>query len=43
MSASSENGSGRIVLMAAHCAGMVDLVALPVGVGTLISEYKFDP
>jgi MFS family permease len=43
MSASTENWSGRIVLMAAHCAGMVDLVALPVWVGTLISEYKFDP
>ncbi len=34
---------GRGVLMAAHCAGMVDLVALPVWVGTLISQYKFDP
>jgi predicted MFS family arabinose efflux permease len=43
MNASTENWSGRIVLMAAHCAGMVDLVALPVWVGTLISEYKFDP
>ena len=43
MNASTENGSGRTVLMAAHCAGMVDLVAIPVGVGTLISEYRFDP
>lgn len=31
------------MLMAAHCAGMVDLVALPVWVGTLIAHYKLDP
>jgi predicted MFS family arabinose efflux permease len=43
MKPSTENWSGRIPLMIAHCAGMVDLVALPVWVGTLISEYKFDP
>ena len=29
--------------MVAHCTGMVDLVALPVWVGTLIASYKFDP
>jgi len=34
---------GRIALMVAHCAGMVDLVALPVWVGTLVSHYKLDP
>lgn len=34
---------GRAALMVAHCAGMVDLVALPVWVGTLISVYRFDP
>src|SRR6187549_1777268 len=34
---------GRIALMVAHCAGMVDLVALPVWVGTLIARYRFDP
>jgi predicted MFS family arabinose efflux permease len=34
---------GRAALMAGHCAGMVDLVALPVWVGTLISVYRFDP
>lgn len=33
----------RIALMVAHCAGMVDLVALPVWVGTLISRFKLDP
>lgn len=34
---------GRVCLMAAHCAGMVDLVALPIWVGALISHYKLDP
>lgn len=33
---------GRIALMVAHCAGMVDLVALPVWIGTLVAYYKFD-
>src|SRR3954471_17044720 len=40
---SPDNWSGRIALMVAHCAGMVDLVALPVWVGTLIARYGFDP
>ena len=39
----TESFRGRAVLMVAHCAGMVDMVALPVWVGTLISAYKFDP
>lgn len=34
---------GRIALIAGHCAGMVDLVALPVWVGTLVAFRKFDP
>lgn len=34
---------GRVALMLAHCAGMVDLVALPVWVGTLMGHYRFDP
>lgn len=34
---------GRAALMVGHCAGMVDLVALPVWVGTLMSVYRFDP
>lgn len=34
---------GRTALAVAQCAGMVDLVALPVWVGTLIQYYKFDP
>lgn len=39
---STENWQGRLALMAAHCAGMVALVALPVLVGTLIAQYGFD-
>jgi len=34
---------GTAALMVAHCAGMLDLVALPVWVGTLTSAYKLDP
>lgn len=39
----TDNFTGRCVLMVAHCAGMLDLVALPVWVGTLISRYGLDP
>lgn len=39
----TESWAGRIALMVAHCAGMVDLVALPVWVGTLIANYELDP
>lgn len=39
----TEKWPGRIALLVGHCAGMVDLVALPVWVGTLISSYGFDP
>ena len=35
--------AGTIALMVAHCAGMVDLVALPVWVGTLVGSYGFSP
>lgn len=40
---SIESRRGRAALMVAHCAGMVDLVALPLWVGTLIAQYRFDP
>lgn len=43
MPSTTENGRGRTALMVAHCAGMVDLVALPVWVGVLISGYGLDP
>jgi predicted MFS family arabinose efflux permease len=39
----TESALGRGVLMVAHCAGMIDLVTLPVWVGTLIAHYHFDP
>ena len=41
MRTSTESWPGRIALMVAHCAGMVDLVALPVWVGALIAQYQF--
>ena len=39
----TESTRGRLALIVAHCAGMLDTVALPVWVGTLISRYAFDP
>jgi predicted MFS family arabinose efflux permease len=43
MQTSTESWPGRAALMLAHCAGMVDLVALPVWVGALIAQYNFTP
>lgn len=37
-----EAGRGRATLMLCHFAGMVDLIALPVWVGTLAQHYGFD-
>ncbi|MDB5898308.1 MAG: putative permease [Ramlibacter sp.] len=37
-----ETRRGLFALMVAHCAGMLDLVALPVWVGTLVARYEFD-
>lgn len=37
-----ESKRGMLALMTAHCAGMVDLVALPVWIGTLVAHYHFD-
>jgi predicted MFS family arabinose efflux permease len=34
---------GRIALMVGHCAGMVDMVALPLWVGALMGAYHLDP
>ena len=39
----TDSARGRTALAVAQCAGMVDLVALPVWVGTLVQFYKFDP
>ncbi|WP_085316825.1 MFS transporter [Derxia lacustris] len=33
---------GRVALLAGHCAGMIDLVALPVWVGALVAHYGLD-
>jgi MFS family permease len=45
--ASGEKGRlakrGMAALLVAHCAGMIDLVALPLWMGVLISQYHFDP
>lgn len=38
-----DSPTGRAVLMIANCAGMLDLVALPVWVSALMGWYKFDP
>ena len=43
MTTRSTSTFGHVALIVAHCAGMVDLVALPVWVGTLIQYYKLDP
>jgi predicted MFS family arabinose efflux permease len=34
---------GNIALMVSHCAGMLDLVALPLWIGVLVATYQFDP
>lgn len=38
----TSNGGSRAVLMLAHFAGMIDLVALPVWVGALAQHYGYD-
>ncbi|QBQ99478.1 MFS transporter [Paraburkholderia pallida] len=38
-----ESARGIAALMVAHCAGMLDLVALPLWVGTLVAHYRFNP
>lgn len=39
---SPDSWRGRFILMLSHCAGMIDLVALPVWVGVLVQHYGFD-
>jgi predicted MFS family arabinose efflux permease len=34
---------GRAALMVAHCAGLIDLVALPVWIGFLVARAGFEP
>ncbi|KZN15331.1 MFS transporter [Marinomonas sp. TW1] len=33
---------GNIALMVSHCAGMIDLVAMPLWIGVLVASYQFD-
>ena len=40
---SADSLRGRAALMVAHCAGLIDLVALPVWVGSLIAQFGFAP
>ena len=43
MRTTTTSRAGRLVLMTSHCAGMVDMVALPLWVGTLVAAYMLDP
>lgn len=43
MNAPSLGKAGIAALLVAHCAGMVDLVALPVWMGALIAHHRLDP
>jgi len=36
------SNGGRVARMVGRCAGMVDRVGLPVWVGTLVAQYRFD-
>lgn len=38
-----ESVRGMLSLMMANCAGMLDLIALPLWVGTLVAHYHFNP
>jgi hypothetical protein len=40
---SADSLRGRIALGVAHCAGLIDLVALPLWIGALINHYHLDP
>jgi predicted MFS family arabinose efflux permease len=42
MRKTTESRGGKLVLMTSHCAGMLDMVALPLWVGTLITAYALD-
>ncbi|MDQ0455687.1 MFS transporter [Rhizobium paknamense] len=43
MSAKEFHMTGAAALVIAHCAGMLDLVALPVWVGALVERFGFSP
>jgi predicted MFS family arabinose efflux permease len=39
----TDSKRGRFALIVAHCAGMLDVVALPVWIGALVGHYALDP
>lgn len=41
--ASGETARDWFALCVAHCAGLIDLVAMPLWVGALVAHYRFDP
>lgn len=43
MSGQKFGAAGSAALVIGHCAGMLDLVALPVWVGALVERYGFSP
>ena len=43
MRPSTESMTGRAVVVMAHTAGMIDLVALPLWIGGLIGSRGFSP
>ena len=42
MRKTTDSRRGKLVLMTSHCAGMLDMVALPLWVGTLVTAYALD-
>jgi predicted MFS family arabinose efflux permease len=40
--AARHSSFNTVAIMVAHCAGMLDLVALPLWIGSLTSTYRFD-
>jgi hypothetical protein len=43
MKTTTEDWTGRLVLLICHVAGLLDLVILPLWVGGLIQTYQFEP
>lgn len=43
MAGQKYGAGGTAALVAAHCAGMLDLIALPVWVGALVERFGFSP
>lgn len=39
----TDSPRGRFALVVTYCAGTIDMVALPVWIGTLVGRYRLDP